>query len=137
MQNTAEFRKLAGIVEYWNPVMKEHTKLLVGRITKKTLLIVVDQNEAAEITKLEIPMAGLFTLEHAKEGKLPAAKPDFPVMLTPLAIQQMMIEMSGLGLWNGDQSKHEVYQALLTNGMIKPQFQKQVYMKIKEIEERI
>lgn len=138
MQNTPEFRALASVVEYWNTNMDFHTQFLVESLPKgkECLLIVANQAEEEMVGQWIGDKVKVFTLVDAKAGKLPKPRLTLPMVISPLATQQMLIEMSGLGMRNSEFAKRDVYEALLTNKMIKPEFQKQIYIRIKEIEEK-
>lgn len=138
MQNTPEFRALASIVEYSNANIAEATIAIVSSLNDdyEWLLIVANKGEEESVGQFLNDTTKVATLEDAKKGDIPKQRPDLFMVLTPLATQQLLIEMSGLGMRHGELSKAEVYNTLLTNGMIRPEHQKNVYIRAKEIEER-
>lgn len=137
MQNFEEFKRLAKIVEYWNDKLEVNTELLVKSLNFECLLVVSSEKEGKEIDKwLNDPVKVLTVDEMTKEENSNILALNLPMFLTPNAVQIMFVEMSGLGMRNNETGKVEAYEAMLTNGMIKKEHQKQVYMRIQAGKER-
>ena len=137
MQNSEEFKRLAKIIEYWNDKLEVNTELLVSGLVFECLLIVSSEKEAKEIDKwLHDPVKVLTLDEMTKEENSNILALNLPMFLTPNAVQIMFVEMSGLGMRNSEIGKVQAYEAMLTNGMIKKEYQKQVYMRIQAGKER-
>lgn len=137
MIQSKEFRELAQIVESWNANMQLHTEFMMEKIGHEHECIVITANSnELKAWQGKYENIRLITLKDAKAGKIPQDVPEIPMLMTPLAIQQMLIDMSGVGMRHIEFAKRDAYQAMLTNSMIKPEYQKQVYIRIKEIEER-
>lgn len=136
MQSSKEFKRLANIVEYWNDKLEVNTELLVNSLTFECLLIVSSKKEEEEINNWLNDPVKVLTLDEMKESP-DVLNLNLPMFLTPNAVQIMFVEMSGLGMRNGETGKVEAYEAMLTNGMIKKEYQKQVYTRIQTGKERI
>lgn len=138
MQSDPQFKKLARVVEYWtrNRAVGSTYAALEGvnGQTSGCILIVINNMQRAKLKDQVAEHVEIMTLDEAKEGKLEGYK--LPMVMDHFAIQQLIIEMSGVGMKHGELEKARVYNTLLTNGMIKPEYQKQIYIRAKEIEEK-